>query len=70
MIKDLTGFAGEIVWDTTQPNGQPRRCLDVTRARERFGFEARTPFEQGLQKTYAWYMDNRELADRPHPAGT
>jgi len=67
MIRDLSGFSGKIVWDTTRPNGQPRRCLDVTRARKRFGFVAPTPFEQGLRKTYEWYMANREIADRPIP---
>jgi len=69
MIRELSGFSGKIVWDTTRPNGQPRRCLDVTRARERFGFVAPTPFEEGLRKTYEWYMANRETADRPHPPG-
>lgn len=71
-IKDLAdiiareiGFTGRIVWDTTQPNGQPRRCLDVTRAREQFGFEAKTPFEEGLRRTIAWYRDHaREIANR------
>ena len=54
-IRVLTGFEGEIHWDTTKPNGQPRRCLDVTRAKERFGFEAQVPLEAGLGKTIAWY---------------
>lgn len=65
-IKDLadliaveTGYAGRIVWDTSKPNGQPRRCLDVTRAQELFGFTARTPFEEGLQRTVAWYREHR-----------
>jgi GDP-L-fucose synthase len=53
------GYTGRIVWDTTQPNGQPRRCLDVTRARELFGFEAKTPFEEGLRRTIAWYKEHR-----------
>ncbi len=55
LIARLTGFTGEIVWDTSKPDGQPRRCLDVTRAKELFGFEARTPFEEGLRQTIAWY---------------
>lgn len=55
LISDLTGYEGEIVWDTTKPDGQPRRCLDVSRAREEFGFEARTAFREGLEETIAWY---------------
>ncbi len=59
MIAKLTGFEGQIRWDTSKPNGQPRRKLDVSRARERFGFEAKVPFEEGLKKTIAWYEENR-----------
>jgi GDP-L-fucose synthase len=55
LIGELTGFQGEIVWDTSQPNGQPRRALDTSRARELFGFEARTPLREGLERTIAWY---------------
>ncbi len=55
LIARLTGFTGRIEWDTSKPNGQPRRCLDVTRARERFGFVAATGFEEGLRKTIEWY---------------
>ncbi len=55
MIKRLVGYRGEIVWDPSKPDGQPRRCLDVSRAKERFGFVARTPFEVGLKKTIAYY---------------
>jgi GDP-L-fucose synthase len=55
LIVQLTGFAGEIRWDATKPDGQPRRALDTSRARERFGFEARTPFEGGLRATIEWY---------------
>ncbi len=58
-IRELAGYPGRIVWDTTQPNGQPRRCLDVTRAREKFGFTAAMPFAQGLQKTLDWYLAHR-----------
>ena len=61
-IKDLaetvaaaTGFDGEIIWDTTKPNGQPRRQLDVTRARERFGFEAEVSFADGMARTVEWF---------------
>jgi GDP-L-fucose synthase len=56
-IADLTGFEGEIVWDTSMPNGQPRRQLDASRARELFGFEARTSLREGLERTVAWYRE-------------
>ena len=54
-IVHLTGFRGEIKWDATKPDGQPRRALDTSRARELFGFDAATPFEDGLRRTIAWY---------------
>jgi len=54
-IAELTGFTGRIVWDPSQPNGQPRRSLDVSRAEREFGFRARTPFEEGLRATIDWY---------------
>lgn len=54
-IARLTGFSGEIRWDTTRPNGQPRRKLDVSRAEAAFGFRSFTPFEDGLRRTIAWY---------------
>ena len=66
-IKDLaetvaaaTGFDGEIIWDTTKPNGQPRRQLDVTRARERFGFEAEVSFADGMARTVEWFRSQRQ----------
>jgi len=55
LIGDLTGFHGEIVWDTDKPNGQPRRQLDVSRAQELFGFTAKTSLRDGLQRTIEWY---------------
>lgn len=55
IVAEAVGYTGSIVWDTSQPNGQPRRCLDTSRARERFGFVARTLFAEGLAKTVAWY---------------
>jgi GDP-L-fucose synthase len=55
LVADVTGFEGEIVWDTSKPNGQPRRQLDVSRAEELFGFRARTPLREGLERTVAWY---------------
>jgi nucleoside-diphosphate-sugar epimerase len=57
LVADVTGFEGEIVWDQTKPNGQPRRQLDVSRAEERFGFRAKTPLREGLERTVAWYRD-------------
>jgi GDP-L-fucose synthase len=59
LIADLMGFEGEIRWDVTKPNGQPRRCLDVSRAREAFGFQAKTDFGAGLEKTVLWFRENR-----------
>ena len=65
-IKDLaetigkaTGFDGEIIWDHTKPNGQPRRQLDVSQAKERFGFEAEVSFPEGIERTVAWFRANR-----------
>jgi GDP-L-fucose synthase len=55
LTADLTGFKGAIVWDTSKPNGQPRRCLDVSRAKEHFGFVAKTSLRDGLQRTIEWY---------------
>jgi GDP-L-fucose synthase len=54
----VTGGAGRIVWDTSQPNGQPRRCLDVSRAERALGFRAATPFELGLRNTVDWYLSS------------
>jgi len=56
LVKELTGFAGEIVWDTTMPNGQPRRRLDTTRAAELLGWRAGTSLREGLERTIAWYL--------------
>jgi len=54
-IAHLTGFSGRMSWDTSQPNGQPRRCLDVDRAQREFGFRARISFDEGLKRTIDWY---------------
>jgi GDP-L-fucose synthase len=59
MIARLTGFEGQLVWDTSKPNGQPRRGLDTTRAKENFDFKAKMLFEEGLKNTITWYMENR-----------
>ena len=55
-ISGITGFTGKIVWDTTKPDGQPKRCLDVSRARDEFGFEAQMSFSEGLKRTVEWYQ--------------
>ena len=58
LICDLMGFDGEIVWEIDKPNGQPRRCLDTTRAKEKFGFVSQMEFKEGLRKTIEWYRQN------------
>jgi GDP-L-fucose synthase len=57
-VADKVGFQGEVTWDTSRPNGQPRRRLDVSRAYERFGFQARVSLDEGLEKTIQWYQRN------------
>jgi GDP-L-fucose synthase len=64
LIAELTGFDGELVWDTSMPNGQPRRQLDASRAEQLFGFRARTPLRDGLTRTIAWYRDAVEAHAR------
>lgn len=59
LIARYTGFEGRIVWDTSKPGGQPRRRLDTSRAEHEFGFRARTPFEEGLQRTIEWYLTSK-----------
>jgi GDP-L-fucose synthase len=59
LIADATGFKGKFKWDTSKPNGQPRRKLDTSRAKKEFGFEAQTSFEDGLKETVDWYLKNR-----------
>jgi len=58
-IKDTVGFDGNIEWDVFKPDGQPRRCLDTRRAKELFGFEAKTFFQEGLIETYEWWLKNK-----------
>jgi len=60
MIVNKTGFTGKLVWDTTKPNGQPRRKLDTARAYQRFGFKAQMSFEEGMSHTIKWFRENRE----------
>jgi GDP-L-fucose synthase len=60
-IRDIVGFSGEIVWDSSRPNGQPKRQLDTSRAMEAFGFQAKIPLEEGLRKTIDWYISTHRL---------
>ena len=60
MVVKLTGFEGQIVWQTDKPNGQPRRGLDVTRAKQLFGWSAQVPFEEGMKRTIEWFKENRK----------
>jgi GDP-L-fucose synthase len=59
LICELTGFEGEITWDASKPDGQPRRCLDTSRANKEFGFQAKTSFNEGLKKTIEWYRNQK-----------
>jgi GDP-L-fucose synthase len=63
-MRSMTGFEGELVWDTSKPDGQPRRCLDTSRAKRLFGFEAQIPFDQGLRETIEWWKTNRNPTKR------
>lgn len=60
MIAEEIGYSGQVAWDTTKPNGQPRRCLDVSRAKQLFGFQAKHALRQGLMKTVQWFAANRQ----------
>jgi GDP-L-fucose synthase len=62
LIADKTGFRGELKFDPNMPDGQPRRCLDVTRAKELLGFVSKTALATGLEKTIAWYLAARKSA--------
>jgi len=59
LMAELTGYKGKIAWDTSYPDGQPRRCLETSRAKEEFGFEAKTDFVKGLEKTINWYLSTK-----------
>jgi nucleoside-diphosphate-sugar epimerase len=61
-IAELSGFKGQITWDASKPDGQPRRCLDVERARREIGFAAKTDFKEGLRKTIDWFLAHRKEA--------
>jgi len=61
LVTQLCDYNGMIVWDKSKPDGQPRRCLDTARARNEFGFVAKTPFEIGLKKIIDWYYKNSNI---------
>jgi GDP-L-fucose synthase len=67
-IARATGYEGRFVWDTSKPNGQPRRSLDVSRAKAGFGFAARTPFSLGIAATVKYYEAHQQEIDRKVPA--
>ncbi|HUA58249.1 MAG TPA: GDP-L-fucose synthase [Verrucomicrobiae bacterium] len=60
LIAEETGFGGRLIWDASRPNGQPRRCLDITRAYQEFGFRATTSLREGLRETIRWYLASRQ----------
>ena len=60
LIQDLTHYSGDIRWDTSKPDGQPKRSLDVSRAEQEFGFRATMPFREGLKRTIAWYEEHSD----------
>jgi len=60
LISKLTGFRGDIIWDNSKPDGQPRRMLNVSRAEREVGFKAKTSLEEGLKKTIDWYLSTRK----------
>lgn len=68
LIARLAGFAGRLAWDPSKPDGQPRRALDTSRAREEFGFEASTPLEEGLRSTIDWYREHGAARSAPDAA--
>src|SRR5690606_11693704 len=59
LIQEIVGYEGKVVWDTSKPDGQPRRKLDVSKAKKAFGFESKTNFEKGLRETIRWYENHR-----------
>ena len=58
-ITNIMGYKGDIIYDPSKPDGQPRRCLGTSRAKERLGFEAQVGLKEGLQRTINWYMENK-----------
>ena len=67
LVVEITGYKGGVLWDPMKPDGQPRRALDTSRARELFGFVAGTRWEHGLRATTDWYEANRKPISRPGP---
>jgi len=70
LIAELTEFNGTITWDRMKPDGQPQRCLDTSKAKERFGFEAKTGLEEGLRRTIEWYKENRRCSSNIEKKGS
>ncbi len=68
LIVKLVGYDGEVIWDSTKPDGQPRRKLDHSKAQAAFGFTAKTPFEEGLRQTIDWYVAHRNAAHHAEPS--
>jgi GDP-L-fucose synthase len=66
MVAAETGYNGRITWDATKPNGQPRRCLDVSRIKQAIGFQAKHSLRDGLRKTIQWYQENRAALREVH----
>ena len=69
VIAEETGFDGQVLWDATKPDGQPRRCLDISQAKREFGFEAQTDFREGLRRTIDWYRRIHRPAMQQTTAG-
>jgi GDP-L-fucose synthase len=65
LIQELTEYTGEIQWDTSKPDGQPKRSLDVSRAQKEFGFTAKMPFREGLKRTIDWYEEHLGIVNKP-----
>jgi GDP-L-fucose synthase len=68
LIADSCGFSGQLVWDATKPDGQPRRCLDTTRAKREFNFQATTQLSAGLRETIDWYLAQQSAESYRHAA--
>ena len=66
LVAELTHYTGSVTWDASKPDGQPRRCLDVSKAAKEFGFVAKTSFREGISKTVDWYRDNRAALQTPN----
>jgi GDP-L-fucose synthase len=60
MVTELVGYSGAVEWDSSMPDGQPRRCLDTSRALREFGWQAQVPFRAGLERTIAWFLESQE----------